>query len=83
MSYSKLKGKITEVFGRREAFADAMDFDPSTLSAKMNNIRPWKREEIEKACSLLGIPIEQVHLYFFTKEVGKSQHNELGQAITE
>lgn len=74
MSYSKLKGRITEVFGKREAFAKAMDIDPSSLSAKLNNKSPWKREEIELACELLHIPIEQVHLYFFTQKVGISQH---------
>jgi len=33
---------------------------------KLNNKAPWKREEIEKACDLLNIPIEEVHLYFFS-----------------
>ena len=74
MSYSKLKGRITEIFGTREAFANAMDIDPSSLSAKLNNKTTWKREDIELACELLHIPIEQVHLYFFTQKVGNSQH---------
>ena len=65
MSYSKLKGKIKEVFGTNKNFAEAMDFDLSSLSAKLNNKSPWKREEIEKACELLYIPIEDVYLYFF------------------
>lgn len=73
MSYAKLRGKIKEVFSVNEAFAKAMDFDLSTLSAKLNNKSPWKREEIEKACILLGIPIEEVYLYFFTQKVGISQ----------
>ena len=73
MTYAKLRGKIKEVFSVNEAFAKAMDFDLSTLSAKLNNKSPWKREEIEKACILLGIPIEEVYIYFFTQKVGKSQ----------
>lgn len=76
MSYAKLRGKIKEVFGRNEDFATAMDMDLSTLSAKLNNRSPWKREEIEKACELLHIPIEQVHIYFFTQKVGISKHEE-------
>lgn len=83
MSYSKLKGRITEVFGTREAFADAMNFDASTLSFKLNNKSPWKREEIEEACGLLHIPIEQVHLYFFAKEVGIPQLDAFVQAAAE
>lgn len=75
MSYAKLKGKIKEVFGTNAAFADAMGKDLSTISAKLNNKAPWKREEIEKACQLLNIPIEQVHLYFFAAKVGKSQQD--------
>ena len=65
MSYSKLRGKIKEVYGTNEKFAEAMGMDLSSLSAKLNNKSPWKREEIEKACGLLGIPIEEVYLYFF------------------
>ena len=68
MSYSKLRGKIREIFGTNEAFANAMGMDLSSLSAKLNNKSPWKREEIEKACALLHIPIEEVHLYFFCKK---------------
>ena len=67
MSYAKLRGRIKEVFRTNEAFAKAMGLDSSTLSAKLNNNSPWKREEIEKACGLLEIPIEDVYLYFFTQ----------------
>ena len=67
MSYAKLRGKIREVFHTNEAFAEAMGMNPSSLSAKLNNLSPWKREEIEKACELLDIPIEEVYLYFFTR----------------
>lgn len=73
MSYGKLRGRILEIFGTNEAFAKALGIDPSSLSAKLNNKSPWKREEIEKACELLEIPIEDVHLYFFTQKVGISQ----------
>ena len=68
MNYSKLRGKIREVFAVNENFAKAIGMDLSSLSAKLNNKSPWKREEIEKACSLLHIPIEDVYLYFFSKE---------------
>ena len=68
MSYAKLKGKIKELYGTQSAFAEAMGMDNATLSGKLNNKTPWKDEEIEKACGLLNIPIEQVHIYFFCKE---------------
>lgn len=69
MSYAKLRGKIREVFGYEASFAAAMGMNPASLSAKLGNKSPWKREEIEKACTLLGIPIEEVHLYFFHKKL--------------
>lgn len=65
MSYAKLKGRIREVFGTNKKFADAINIDASSVSAKLNNKTPWKREEIERACRVLEIPIEQVHEYFF------------------
>lgn len=69
MSYAKLRGKIREVFGTNGAFADAIGIDSSTLSMKLNNNTPWKREEIEQACLQLGIPIEEVYLYFFSQKL--------------
>lgn len=69
MSYAKLKGKIREVFNTNAEFAAQMNMHCGSLSAKLNNNSPWKREEIERACNLLSIPIEQVHLYFFTEKL--------------
>ena len=71
MSYAKLRGKIREVFGTETAFAAAIGMNPASLSAKLGNKSPWKREEIEKACGLLKIPIEEVHLYFFDAKLRK------------
>lgn len=73
MSYSKLRGKIREVFGTQERFADAMGKDISTISLKLNDKSEWSRIEIEQACNLLGIPVDEVHLYFFTAKVGIPQ----------
>lgn len=73
MSYAKLRGKIKEVFGTQDAFAVAMEMDRSTLSLKLNGKSEWTMSEIEKACYLLGIPINEVYLYFFTAKVGKTQ----------
>ena len=81
MSYAKLRGRIKEKFGTNASFAEALGMDSSSLSAKLNNGSPWKREEIELACELLGIPIDKVHLYFFTQKVGISQQGEENAAI--
>lgn len=70
MSYAKLRGRIRERFKSERDFAIAMKKNPATISAKLNNKSTWKREDIEKACVLLEIPIEKAHLYFFDKKLG-------------
>ncbi len=70
--YSKLKGKIKEVFGTQKAFAKAMNISGVSLSAKLNNTVAFTQSEINKACELLGIPIEFIPVYFFTEKVKMS-----------
>lgn len=65
MSYSKLRGKIREVFDTQEAFADAMKMNAATISGKLNGRSDWTRAEMELACSLLSIPMIEMHKYFF------------------
>lgn len=68
-NYSKVRGKIKEVFGTQSAFADAMGISAITLSAKLNNKVQWKSSEIDKACELLKIAKEEIPIYFFTPKV--------------
>lgn len=67
--YSKLNGKIREVFGKCSAFAAAMNMSERTLSLKLNNKRYWKQPEMELACSLLGISHIEMWDYFFVQKV--------------
>lgn len=67
--YSKLLGRIIEVYGNQGNFAIAMRLSERTMSLKLNNIRPWKDNEIKKAMKLLKLPESKVHLYFFKEEV--------------
>lgn len=67
MKYSKLRGRIIEKFGSQKDFAMAMGMNVSTLSLKLNGKSEWTREEIEKACHLLDILLEDVHFYFFAQ----------------
>lgn len=68
MSYSKLRGRIKEKFGTQEAFAKAMNMNYTTLSNKLNGKTEWTREEIERACTLLEIPVLEIPAYFFNLE---------------
>lgn len=65
MSYAKLRGKIREVFGTQGAFAAAMGIDAATISGKLNDKSDWSRKEMELACVLLGIPLDELPQYFF------------------
>lgn len=67
--YSKLNGKITEVYGTQYNFADAMGLSERSVSLKLNGKRRWKQQEIVNACNLLKIGIEQIPAYFFAEKV--------------
>ena len=72
--YSKLSGKIVEVFGTRRKFAEAMDWSERTLSLKMNSRRAWRQSDICRAINLLGLNDEDIPSYFFTPEVQNNEH---------
>ena len=73
--YSKLSGKIIEIFGTRSNFANAMEMSERTLSLKLNNLTSWKQPEITRACSLLGLSEFEIKDYFFTLTVQETWTN--------
>ena len=68
--YSKLCGRIREVYKTQQAFAEALGIHYSNLNLRLNNKVEWKSEEIYKACKLLNISPEETHLYFFSTKSG-------------
>lgn len=72
MNYSKLKGKIKEVYGTQNAFAKVMGISTVSLSAKLNNLVGFTQAEINKACELLEIPVALITVYFFTPKVKRT-----------
>ena len=69
MSYAKLRGKIREVFGTQEAFAEAIGLSKSGISLRLNGKVRWTAEEIEKAKNTLGFDAAEIGAYFFTRKV--------------
>lgn len=67
--YRKLLGKIVEVMGSQASFAKAMGISERSMSLKLNSKVPFKQSEICKAVELLGIPEDEIALYFFTPMV--------------
>lgn len=67
--YSKLIGKIVEVYKTRYAFAKKMGWSSKTMSSKLNNKVLWRQDDIRKAITLLSIDPSEIGDYFFTMEV--------------
>ena len=65
-NYSKLRGKIKEVFDTEAIFAKKMGISTTSLSQKLNNKVEFSQKEIEKAIELLHISKEEIPVYFFT-----------------
>jgi hypothetical protein len=64
--FSKLRGRIVEKFGSCARFAAAMGHSKVWLSSRLNNVVPWRAEEMREAAALLGIAPEEIPAYFLT-----------------
>lgn len=73
--FSKLRGRIKEIYGTQTAFAVAMLMNEATLSNKLNNNVEFSPKEIIRACFLLSIDLKEVNIYFFTLKVQKNEQN--------
>lgn len=71
--YSKLRGRIIELYGTQSDFCQKTGRNESTLSLTLNNKRAFTQEEIVTYAELLNIPGTEYVNYFFTPKVGKSQ----------
>lgn len=71
--FSKLRGKIKEIFGTQNAFAEKMGMNDATLSNKLNGNVEFSPKEIIRSCYLLGIEFGEIELYFFTLKVQKTE----------
>lgn len=70
-NYSKLRGRIVEIYGSQLQFARKIGISERTLSLKMNSKIPWKQTEILKAIELLKLSESDIQEYFFNVEVQK------------
>lgn len=69
--YSKLKGKIKEVFDIQSNYAKALGLSETSVTNKLNNITNFTQTEIYETSKLLSISKEEIGLYFFTEKVEK------------
>lgn len=68
-NYSKLIGKIVEVFGTQRNFAEKMGLSERSVSLKLHGKVGWKQGEIAQACGLLKISDTEIPAYFFALDV--------------
>lgn len=64
--YSKLKGRIVEMFGTRTVFAKKLEISEGALSLRLSGKMSFSQPEIEKAAEILNLTKEEIGLYFFT-----------------
>lgn len=64
-TYNKLRGKIVEVYGSQQKFAEALGLSENSLSKKLNGKTQFRQADIQQWCSLLHIRIEDAGTYFF------------------
>ena len=66
--YRRLKGRIKEMHGTQNEFAEAVGLSFVSISKKLNNLRQFKQSDIDKITEVLNIPKEEIPIYFFTLE---------------
>lgn len=82
-NYSKLKGKIVEVYDTLDAFSKTIEMDRATLSSKLNNKTYFTQPQMLEMCDRLNIPINEIPVYFFTVTVEKTQHGGGDESVRE
>ena len=63
--YSNLRGLIVSKYKTQGAFAAALGWSESVLSARLTNLVPFKADEIKMVAALLDIPDSEINKYFF------------------
>lgn len=72
VNYSKLRGRIIEMFGSQQAFAKHLGVTEQTVTAKLNGRSRFTQDDIIAWCNALDIEAESVGDYFFVPILSKS-----------
>ena len=72
-NYSKLRGRIREIYQTESNFAKSLGISSVSLSGKLNNKVGFSSTEIMKSLKLLDIDVEEVGLYFFDTTLKKTK----------
>lgn len=66
---SKLKGKIKEVLGTQDKYAEELGLARTSVSARLSGKIEFSQSEIKKSCEILHIQPKDIPIYFFTCNV--------------
>lgn len=64
-TYSKLRGRIVELYGSQKQFAKAIGLSEQSVVAKLNCRSDFSQSDIIKWCNILKIDTNEVASYFF------------------
>lgn len=67
--YSKLRGKIREVYGSERAFAEHVGISSVSLSSKLNGKTRFSQDDIRNYAYALNIIGDDIGSYFFTEKL--------------
>lgn len=76
-NYQKLRGKIKEICGTQDNFAEKLGINRVSLSQRLNNLLEFTQKEIYKSCEILGIERADIPEYFFTLKVRKLNNEQI------
>jgi hypothetical protein len=71
--YARLRGRIKEVFGTQDAFADAIGLGRVSVSQRLNNQLEFSQQEMFRSADVLGFSRGEIPEYFFTEKVQKRE----------
>lgn len=69
--YRKLRGRIREIAGTQDKFAQSIGIGRVSLSQRLTGKLEFTQGEIKKSCDVLGIDLVEIPTYFFTQKVQK------------
>ena len=67
--YSKLRGRIKEIFRTQKRFAEAMEISPASISKKLTGKTYFNQQEMDRAVAVLGLDTGEITVYFFTRAI--------------
>ena len=71
--YSKLRGRIREVCGTQDSYADKIRLGRVSVSQRLNNSLEFSQMEMLRSAQVLRFDTSEIPDYFFTPKVQKNE----------